>query len=144
MVALEFERTDVFNALVRDSRRSRNLKKIHAHAGGIESNSLKTRFLDHRAQRLDGQLTAINIRHIRAENERGLLATVDFLQMAGLTGGELHRIRSGFHNGFHRLRHILNACEKAWLIKKAVIDSDIKAAAGFGIEETVEAVVFHI
>jgi hypothetical protein len=29
------------------------------------------------------------------------------------------------------------------LIKKAVIDGDIKAAAGFGIEETVEAVVFH-
>jgi hypothetical protein len=29
------------------------------------------------------------------------------------------------------------------LIKKAVIDSDIKAAAGFGVEETVEAVGFQ-
>ena len=69
MVALQFERADIFNALVRDSQRSRNLKKIHAHAGGIESNSLKTRFLDHRAQRLDGQLATIDIGHIRAENQ---------------------------------------------------------------------------
>jgi hypothetical protein len=29
------------------------------------------------------------------------------------------------------------------LVKKAVIDGDIKAAAGFGVEETVEAVCFH-
>ena len=143
-VALEFERTDVFDALVRDSRRSRNLKKIHAHAGGIESNGLKTRLLDHRAQRLDGQLAAINIRHIRAKNERRLLTTRDFLQMTRLAGRELNRIWSCFHNGFHRLRHVLDSCQKARLIKKAVIDGDIKAAAGFGVEETVEAVGFHM
>jgi hypothetical protein len=81
--------------------------------------------------------------HIRAKNERRLLTARDFLQMARLTGGELNRIRRGFHNSLHRLCHVLNACEKARLIKKAVIDGDIKAAAGFGIEETVETVGFH-
>jgi hypothetical protein len=63
--------------------------------------------------------------------------------MAGLAGGKLNRIRSSFHNGFHSLRHVLNSCEKARLVKKAVIDGDIKAAAGFGVEETVEAICFH-
>jgi hypothetical protein len=63
--------------------------------------------------------------------------------MAGLTGGKLNCIRSGFHNSLHSLRHVLDAREKAWLIKKAVIDGYIKAAAGFGVEETIEAVVFH-
>ncbi len=143
VVALQLERADVFNALVRDSWRSGNLEKIHAHASGIESNGLKTRFLDHRAQRLDGQLAAIDICHIRAENERRLLTARDFLQMAGLASGELNGIWRCIHNSFHRLRHVLDACEKARLIKKAMIDGDIKAAAGFGVEETVEAVVFH-
>jgi hypothetical protein len=143
VVALEFESADVFNALIGDPRRSGNLEKIHAHAGGIESNGLKTRFLDHRTQSLDGQLAAIDICRIRSENERGFLTARDFLQMAGLTGRELNRIRRGFHNGFHSLRHVFDACQKAGLIEKAVIDGDIKAAAGFGIEETVETVGFH-
>ena len=71
------------------------------------------------------------------------MATWDFLQMTRLTSGELNRIRSGFDDSFHRLRHVLDSREKAGLVKKAVIDGDIKASAGFRVEETVEAVVFH-
>lgn len=143
MVTLQFESTDVFNALIRDSGRSGNLEKIHAHAGGIESDSLKTRLLDHRAQRLDGQLPAIDICHIRAENERRFLTARDFLQMAGLACRELNRIRRSVHNGFHSLSHVFNACQKTGLVEKTVIDGDIKTAAGLGVEETVKAVVFH-
>ena len=63
--------------------------------------------------------------------------------MTRLASRELNSIRSGFDDSFHRLRHVLDSCQKARLIKKAVIDGDIKAAAGFGVEETVEAVGFH-
>ena len=129
--ALEFERADILNALVRYAGRSWNLEKIHAHTGRIESDSLKARLLDHRTQRLDGQLAAIDIRHIRAENEGWLLTAWDHLQVSGLPGGELNGVRSGFHDGFYGLRHILDACEKARLIEKSVIDGDIEATAGF-------------
>ena len=41
-----------------------------------------------------------------------------------------------FDNDLHGPRHVFDAGEKTRLVEKSVIDGEIEAAAGFGIEET--------
>ena len=143
VVAFQLERTNVFDAPVCHLRSSGYLKKIHAHAGRIEPHRLQARFFNNRAHRFDRQLATVDIGHIRAKNERGFSTPWKLLQMACLAGGQLDRVRRGFDNDLHGRRHVLDAGEKAGLIEKSVVDGDIEAAAGFGIEEAVEAVGFH-
>ncbi len=59
--------------------------------------------------------------------------------MAGRRILQLDRVRRGFNDGFHGPRGALDARKEALLIEKSRVDGNIEAAAGFGIEETVEA-----
>ena len=67
----------------------------------------------------------------------------NLLQETRLAESQLDRIRIRLHQGLHRSIEILNALQEAALIKKPVIYSHIKAAAGFRVEQTVQSICLH-
>jgi hypothetical protein len=56
---------------------------------------------------------------------------------------QLDGIRSRIHEGLDDLGHGLDALQESGLVEEAVVDGDVEASAGLGIEEALEAKVFH-
>ena len=65
------------------------------------------------------------------------------LEMRGLTERELDRIGRRIDQSGDGAGQIFDAGEKRRFVKKSVIERDIEAATGLGIEETMEAGGFH-
>ena len=63
--------------------------------------------------------------------------------MGGLPHGELDGVRGCVHEGGDSLGQVFDTGEEGGFVEKAVIDRDVEAAAGLGIEEAVEAGGFH-
>ncbi|MND03458.1 hypothetical protein D3C83_232800 [compost metagenome] len=63
--------------------------------------------------------------------------------MAGLADGELDGVGTGVDEGLDDLAHVFDALEESGLVEETVIDGDVEAAGGFGVEETVETEGFH-
>ena len=60
-----------------------------------------------------------------------------------LADRELDGVRRRMHQRLHRFAEILDALQKGGLVEEAVVDGDVEAAPGGGIEETVETIFFH-
>ena len=143
VVGLGLESEDVFNALGMDFGGTGDLEKVHADARGIEPDCLEHGVRYHFAETGRQEFFSVHVRDIGAEHEGGLLFSGNGLEMARLADGELDGVRPGIDEGFHHLRHVLDSLEETGLVEESVIDGDIEAAVGLGVEETVEAVGFH-
>ena len=126
-----------------DFRRAGNLEEIHADTGGIEAHRLEHGVFEHQAEAGLRQFLAVDVGHVGAEDEGRLETSREVLEMPGLPGGELDGIRRGIDEGLDHLAHVFDAGQEAGLVEEAVIDGDIEAAAGVGVEEAVEAIGFH-
>lgn len=120
-----------------------DLEEVHADAGRIEPHGLEHGFLDHQAEPGFRQFLSVDIGHVSAQHEGGLVAAWDLLEMAGLPQRELNRIRRCIHEGLHHRAHVFDALKETGLVEKAVIHGDVETAVGLGVEEAIEAVLFH-
>ena len=143
VIAERFEDADVLDALVGDLGLFRNAKKIHDDAGGIEAHALEHGVGDGAGEERARELGAVDVGDIGAQDEGGLAADGKLLEMRRLPDGELDGVRRGGGDRGDGGGEILDPGEKRRLIEEAVIEGDIEAAAGLGIEETIEAGGFH-
>ena len=60
-----------------------------------------------------------------------------------LADSELDRVRCGRDDGADRTLQILDAGQEAAFIEETVVNGHVKAAVGFGVEETVQAELLH-
>ena len=58
-----------------------------------------------------------------------------------LADGELHGVGRGGDNGLYGFIQVLDALQEGAFIKEAVVDGDIEAAIGLGVEKTIQAIV---
>ena len=142
-IAVGFDLENVLDALIRHLGLAGDAEEIHHDAGRVEAQGLLDRVFNHAAEESAGQLLAIDIGHVGAEHERGLLPAGDRLQKRGLAHGELDRVGGGFDQRGHGLVEAFDAGEEAVFVEKAVIDGDVETAVGLGVEETIETVCFH-
>jgi hypothetical protein len=142
-VALDFEAHDVVDALVGDVGGAGDLKEVDADAGGVELDGLEGGVFDHGGEAGFGKGFAVDVGGVGAEDEGGLLPAGMGLKVSGLADGELDRIGAGVDEGVDDLGHRFDAFEEAGLVEESVIDGDVEAAAGLGVEEAVEAGGFH-
>jgi hypothetical protein len=119
------------------------LEKIHDDTHRIQPHGLLDSVSDHAAEQGRGQFATVDVRNIGAEHERGFLFAGNFLQQFRLADRELDRIGRGGNESFDARPEILDSGEKATLIEESVVDGDIEAAVGLGVEESVEAITFH-
>ena len=141
-LGLEFE--DVFNALGMHFRRTGDLEEVHAHAGGVVTHCLQHAVFEHEAEAaVLRQRLAVNVGHIGTQHETGLLTSRHLLQMPRHAERELDRVRSGLDERLHHRAHVFDTLQESGLVEEAVIDSDIEAAVGLGVEETFETEGFH-
>jgi hypothetical protein len=59
--------------------------------------------------------------------------------MTRLTDGELDRVGTGFGDDGDGALDVLDAAEKRVLVEESMVDRDVEATAGAGMEETIEA-----
>jgi hypothetical protein len=142
-VALGFDLEDVQDALVGHFGLLGNAKEIHYDATRIEAHGLFDGLIDHAAEKSARESGAVNVGYIGAENERGFFFAEQRLEVMRLADGELNGVGCGLHKDFDRLFEIFDALQEAAFVEKSVVDRDIKAAIGLGIEQTIEAVLFH-
>jgi hypothetical protein len=60
-----------------------------------------------------------------------------------LADGELDGVRCGGDEDVDALLEILDALQEIALVKEAMIHGDIEATVRFGVEQAVQAIVFH-
>src|SRR4051812_39300975 len=60
-----------------------------------------------------------------------------------LSDGELNRIGRRLNQSLHSCLQVLDSLQKATLVKKPVVDRDVKAAIRLRIEQAIETVLFH-
>jgi len=140
VVGLGLEAQDVIDALGMDFGGTGDLEKVHANAGGIKPDGLEHGVRYHFAETRWQEFFSVNVRNIGAQDEGGLLFSGNGLEVARLADGELDGVGPGIDEGFNDLRHVFDSLEETGLVEEAVIDGDIEAAVGPGVEETVEAV----
>ena len=63
--------------------------------------------------------------------------------MTSLTDRELDGVGAGVDERGDDLAHVFDALQEAGLVEEAVVDGDIEAALGRGVEEAVEAILLH-
>lgn len=61
-----------------------------------------------------------------------------------LSGRQLNRVGRGFHEYSNCIFQVFDALQKRAFIEKTVIDGDIETAIRFGVEQAIEAKLFHI
>ncbi|MEY5025335.1 MAG: hypothetical protein RLZZ244_863, partial [Verrucomicrobiota bacterium] len=84
-----------------------------------------------------GQLAAVDVGGVGAQDESGLLFSRDGLEVPCLADGELDGVGGGVDEGLDDVGHRLDALEEAGLVEETVVDGDIEAASGAGVEEAV-------
>src|SRR5687768_9276920 len=142
-VAFGFDFKNVQDALVGDFGLLGNAEEIHDHATRVEAQSLFDGLIDHAAEKSAREGGAVNVGNIGAEDERGFFFAGEGLEVVRLADGELNGVGRGLHEGFDRFFEILDALQEAAFVEKSVVHGDIKAAVGLGIEQTIEAILFH-
>ena len=141
-LGLEFE--DVLDAFGVHFGCAGDLEEVHADAGGVVAHGLEHAVFEHEAEAaVFGQRLAVNVRHVGAQHEAGLLAAGDLLQMARHAERELDRVRGCLDECLQHGAHVLDAMQEASLVEEAMIDGDVEAAVGLGVEEAFEAEGFH-
>jgi hypothetical protein len=86
-----------------------------------------------------GEGTAVDIGDISAEHERRALSATAALNQACLTNRQLNGIRGCLDQGVDRVSEVFDARQKCRLAKEAMIDRDVKASLGIGVEQSVQA-----
>ena len=81
---------------------------------------------------------AVDVRHVGAQHERGLVLAWQRLQMSRLADGQLDGVWRARDDGLNGGGHIFDASQEARLIEEAVVDGDIEAIA-VGAEEPVQS-----
>lgn len=61
-----------------------------------------------------------------------------------LANRQLNRVRRGGGDNFHGLVEVFNSLQEAAFIEETVVDGDVEAAIGLGVEQAIEAKLFHI
>ena len=139
---LEFE--NVLHALLVHFRSAWDLEEIDADASGVETHGLKHGFLDDETEAGGGEFLSVDVGHISSEDEAGLEASANFLEVLGLSNGQLDRVGFGVNESLDDLGHAFDALEESRLIEEAVINRDIETAVGLGVEKAIEAILFHV
>ena len=129
--------------MVGDFRLLGNAEEIHDDAACIEAELLFDRLIDHAAEKRAREGAAVNVGDVGAEDERGLFFAGERLEVMRLADGELNGIGRGLNESADGFLEILDALEEAAFVEKSVVDRDIEAAVGLGIEQTIEAILFH-
>jgi uncharacterized protein (TIGR00645 family) len=142
-VALGFELQDVLDALIGDLGLAGDAEEIYHDARCIEADRLFHGVFDHPAKKRTRQLLAVNVGDIRAEHECGFRADGKRLEIVRLSDRELDGIGRRMHERLHCFAEILDALQKSGFIEKAVVDGNVEAAPGGGIEESIETIFFH-
>jgi len=109
----------------------------------VEAHGLPDGVVDHERPRLRGRLRRVDVRRVRAQHQRGLVAAGVALEQVGLADGELDRVGAGVHEHADRALHVLDAGEHRGLAGHPVVDRDVEAAARGGMEQAVEPVLLH-
>src|ERR1035437_10800595 len=138
-----FEAEDVLHTLFADLGFAGDLKQVHAHARGVETERLLDRFVYHAAVKRARKFLAVNVGDVDTQHERGFEAPRQGLEMSCLAGAQLDRIGRGGHDDRDGAPDVFNAFVEGELVAKTMIDRDIKAAPGQGMKETVETVGSH-
>ena len=63
--------------------------------------------------------------------------------MAGLTDRQLEGVGAGVDERGDDLAHVFDALQEAGLVEEAMVDGDVEAALGRGVEEAVETILLH-
>src|SRR6185437_5345939 len=113
-------RRDVLEALATQLALAGRIEQIDAHARGVEAHGEPDGVVDE-------------------QDERGLAAR-QRLEQRRLPGGELDRVGPGGDERLDGRSHVLDAGEQVRLAEEAVVHGDVDAAAGDGMEESVEAI----
>jgi uncharacterized protein (TIGR00645 family) len=142
-IALGFELQDVLDALIGDLGFAGNPEEIHNHARRIETDRLLHGVLDHSAKERARQFFAVDVGDIRAEYKRGFWTDGKGLQVMRLTDRELNRIGGRMHECLYCFTEVFDALQECGFVEEAVVDRDVEAALGGGIEESVETIFFH-
>jgi len=143
MIALRFELDNVLDALIGDFGLTGNAEKVYDDAGGVKADALFDGIINHPAEKRAWQILAIDVRDIGAQNERGLGANGNRLEIMRLTDRELDGIRGCVHECLYRCTEIFDTLKKNRFVKKAVIHSDIETAASTRVKKTIKTVFFH-
>ena len=143
MIGLGLQSRDIANTLCVYFRSTRDHEKVDADTGGIETHCLQDRIFDCQAETRVRQFLPIDIRSIGAEYQAGLLAANNVLEMVGLSDRQLNCVGAGVHQRANDFAHIFDAGEKSRLVEEAVIDGNIEAALRAGVEEAIQAGLFH-
>jgi hypothetical protein len=139
IIGLGFEFEDVIDALRVDIGRAGDLEEIDADADRIEAHGLEHRVLNHGGEACGGEVYAVDIRDVGAQDEGGLVLAWEGLEVASLADGELDGVGAGLDQGLDGGGHRLDTGEEAWLVEEAVVYGDVEAAVGGGMEEAIEA-----
>ena len=87
---------------------------------------------------LVGQGRAVHIRDVGAQDESGALTAALRLEQAGLALGELDGVGTRRDERVDRSGKVLDALEERLLTEEPVIDRDVEAATGLGVEQATE------
>ena len=143
VVAVGAQPADVLDALPPHLGAAGHVEQVRDDAGGVEPDGLADGVLDHQRPRVGGDLGRVDVRGVGAHDERGLVAAGVALEQVGLAGRELDGVGRGVDQRRDRGLHVLDAGEEVGLAGEAVVDGDVEAAAGGGVEESVQAVGLH-
>ena len=116
-VALWFDLQNVLDALVAHFRLIGDAEEIHHHASGIEPKRLLDGVFDHAAEERARKFLAVNIRHVRAQNEGRLVPARQRLQESRLADGELNGVGRGRDQRANGIGEVFDAGKKPCSLK---------------------------
>src|SRR3989449_478391 len=141
-VAVGFDPQNVLDALVGDFGLVGDAEEIHDHAGGVKTQRLFDRRLDHATEERARQGGAVNVGHIGAQYQSRSFFAWQRLEKVRLADGQLNGVRSGGNERLDGFLQIFDALQKSAFVEKPVVDGDVEAATRFGVEQAVGAVRF--